>query len=96
MGAVMTQQYIMGEFSALLSTLEPEPEGCLADAARGLRHRVESAPPVALAPLAAEAVTLADMVCWASLERGDAATFVRNSEAAARLHEFAVSAQLLP
>ena len=92
----MTQEYIVGEFSALISTLEPGPGGWLADALHGLRQRVESTPPSALSPLAAEAVTMADMICWATLERGDTATFARNAEAATLLHEFAVSAQLLP
>jgi len=48
------------------------------------------------ARLAAEAATLADMICWAMLEQGDTAAFARHAAAGALLYEFAVSANLLP
>ena len=92
----MTQQYIVGQFSELISFLEPVPDEPLADSVQALRRRVECSPVGALAPLAAEAATVADLVCWASLAQGDTSGFARQSAAAARLHEFAVSANLLP
>jgi len=76
--------------------LEPAPGDRLGPVVRGLRRRVECSPVAALPPLAAEATALADMVCWASLDQGDAAGFARRSAAAALLHEFTVSANLLP
>ena len=91
----MTQQYIVGEFSVLIAALEPGA-GELAGAVHALRRKVERVSPQALAPLVVEAVTMADMTCWAALECGDIASFARNTEAAARLHDFAVSAHLLP
>ena len=91
----MTQQYIVGEFSELISLLEPVPGEWLAGAVRGLRRRVECSPVAALVPLAAEATTIADMVCWAALDDGDTAGFARRSAAAAALHEFVVSANLV-
>jgi len=96
LGVTVTQQYIVGEFSALISTLDPGPGGWLARAVHALRSRVESAPPGALPALAAEAATLADMICWAMLEQGDTAAFARHAAAGALLYEFAVSANLLP
>jgi hypothetical protein len=92
----MTQQYIVGELSELISLLEPVRGEPLARTVHALRRQVECSPVAALAPLAAEAMTIADMVCWVSLEQGDTAGFVRQSAAAVRLHQFAVSANLLP
>jgi hypothetical protein len=92
----MTQQHLVGELSELISLLEPAPGERLAEAVRALRRQVECSPVGALAPLAAEATTIADIACWASLDRGDTAGFARRSAAAALLHEFAVSANLLP
>ena len=92
----MTQQHLVGELSELISLLEPAPDECLADAVRALRRRVECSPVAALTRLAVEATTIADMTCWAALDRGDTAGFARQSAAAAQLHEFAVSANLLP
>lgn len=91
----MTQQYIVGEFSALISSLEIVCAQSLAGAVQDLRHRVESAPADALAHLASEAAALADMICLTALEMGDPAAFARHADAAASLHEFAVSANLL-
>jgi hypothetical protein len=92
----MTQQYLVGELSELISLLEPAAGEGLVESVRALRRLVECSPVAALAPLAVEATTIADVVCWATLDRGDAAEFARESAAAAQLHEFAVSANLLP
>jgi hypothetical protein len=91
----MTQQYIVGEFSELVSLLEPVIDECLAAVVRDLRREVECSPVSALGPLVVEATTVADLVCWASLDQGDTAGFARQSAASARLHEFAVSANLV-
>ncbi len=92
----MTQQHLVGELSELIALLEPAPGAGLAAAVRALRGRVECSPAAALAPLAAEAVTMADLTCWATLDQGDTAGFARHSAATALLHEFAVAAHLLP
>jgi hypothetical protein len=92
----MTQQYLVGELSELISLLEPGPGEGLADTVRALRRRVECSPVAGLAPLAAEATTIADMTCWASLDQGNTAGFARQSVAAAQIYEFAVGANLLP
>jgi hypothetical protein len=91
----MTQQYIVGEFSALLAELQPVPGEPLGDAVGRLRHEVESGPLPMLPRLAREAMTLTDLVCWAALERGDAGRFRRNADTAAALRAFAASANLL-
>jgi hypothetical protein len=92
----MTQQYIVGELSALIGDLYPIFRKELAADVRNLRQRVESTPIGALGPLAAEAETIADVTCWTSLEHGDTGAFTRQATAAALLHEFAVNANLLP
>ena len=92
----MTQQHLVGELSELISLLEPVPGEWLAGAVHALRRQVECSSVCALTPLAAEATTIAEMICWVSLDRGDTSGFARQSAAAARLHEFAVSANLLP
>ncbi len=92
----MTQQYLVGELSELVSLLEPRGDERLADGVHELRRRVEQARVGALGPLAAEASVMADTICWARLDAGDAIEFARQTAVAARLHEFAVSANLLP
>lgn len=63
----MTQQYIIGQFSALLGELQPPPGDWLATAVHDLRRDVESSPLPMLPRLAAEALSLTDMVCWTRL-----------------------------
>ena len=92
----MTQQYLVGELSELVSLLEPAGDERLADGVHDLRRRVERAPVGALGPLVAESTAMADAMCWARLDDGDAVQFARQTTVAARLHEFAVSANLLP
>ncbi|MGH3085568.1 MAG: hypothetical protein ACRDNP_16200, partial [Gaiellaceae bacterium] len=59
----MTQQYIVGELSALLAGLQPVPDA-LGEAVGNLRHEVEFGPLPMLPRLAREAMTLTDMICW--------------------------------
>ncbi len=93
---IMTRQYIVGELSALIGDLYPVSGEQLAADVQVLRRRVESAPAGALGTLAAEATELADVTCWTSLDEGDAGAFARQATAASLLHDFAVSANLLP
>ena len=95
LGAPVTQQYIVGEFSALLAGLYPVPDQLLRDAVRDLRHQVEFSPLCTLPRLAQEALHLANMICWDALEHGDAAGFSRCVGAAVALRDFGVDARLL-
>jgi hypothetical protein len=91
----MTQQYIIGQFSALLGDLQPPPGECLAESVHDLRREVESCPLALLPALAREALCLSDVICWAALERGDASGFGRYAKVAVALGEFTDSAGLL-
>ncbi len=88
----MTQQYIIGQFSALLGELQPPPGECLAAAVHDLRRDVEAAPLPMLPKLAREAMNLTDTICWEALERGDPNGFGRYANAAVALGEFADNA----
>ncbi len=92
----MTQQYIIGQFSALLGDLQPPPGDGLAAIVHDLRREVESSPLPMLPKLANEAMSLTDVICWAALERGNADGFCCYAKAAATLWEFTDSAGLLP
>jgi hypothetical protein len=92
----MTQHYIAGEFSSLLTELQPAPSALLEDALHDLRRDVELGPQPVLPQLAREAMTLSDMICWVALEQGDVSGFSRYVGAANALREFTVSANLLP
>jgi hypothetical protein len=61
-----------------------------------MRREVECSPLQLLPRLAWEAIGLTDMICWAALERGDAAGFFRSAKAAVALREFTDAAGLLP
>jgi hypothetical protein len=90
----MTQQYLVGELSSLLAGLQPS--ALQADAVRNLRHDVEFSPPRLLPNLAQKALDLADLVCWAALDEGDAERFCHCAYTATALRDFAVDAGLLP
>jgi len=90
----VTQQYLVGELSVLVSELCRAARNAGSGTTGELRHRVECARPGELAPLVDEAVADADGLCWASLERGDLAAFAEQSAAAAALGEFAHAARL--
>jgi hypothetical protein len=92
----MTQQYLIGQFSALLEDLQPSPGDCLAAALHDLRGQVEHSSVPMLARLAREAIVLSDMICWNALDRGDAIGFCRYAKAAAALGEFTDAADLIP
>jgi len=91
----MTQHYLIGEFSQLLAGLQPAPNELLEIATRDLRCDVEFGPLRALPDLAREAVALADLICAAALEAGDASLFSHYVASASALEEFLVSANLL-
>jgi hypothetical protein len=92
----MTQQYLIGQFSALLEELQPAPGDWLAGAVRDLRREVESSSVQTLPRLAHQALDLTDVICWAALERGDCSGFGRYAKAAAALGDFTDSAGLVP
>jgi hypothetical protein len=90
----MTQQYMVGQLSALLSELE-SARGEWRAVVRDLRRDVETSPLTRLPELARQALDLTDRICWADLEDGDAGGFDRHAQTALALHEFADSARLL-
>jgi len=90
----MTQQYLVGEFSALLGDLE-RTAAEWQPAVHGLRREVESSPVAMLPELADEATELIDTICWAALERGDVTRFCSCAKGATALGEFIDNAGLL-
>jgi hypothetical protein len=92
----MTQQYLVGELSLILSELHAAATNAAAvrDVAR-LRHEAETTPPAALGPVIARAVKLVDRVCWDALTQGESAAFIRDTAIYAELWEFGVCAGLL-
>ena len=91
----MTQQYIIGQFSALLEELQPPPGDGLAAAVHDLRRDVESSPLPMLPRLAREAMNLTDRICWEALERGDPNGFCRYANTAVALGDFSDNAFFL-
>jgi len=91
----VTQQYLIGQFSALLGDLQRPPGECLAETVHDLRREVESSPFAMLPVLAREAMSLTDMICWVALERGDSSGFCRYAKVAVALGEFTDSAGLV-
>jgi hypothetical protein len=91
----MTQQYLVGELSALLAGLQPAPGDLLDGAVGNLRHEVEFSPTRMLPSLAQKALDLTDLVCRAALEQGDADGFCRSVGTAIALRDFTVNAGLL-
>jgi hypothetical protein len=89
----MTQQYLVGQFSALLGDLEG-PAADWRRAVHRLRRDVERSHPRGLVPLADEVLRLSDTICWGRLEQGDGEGFCRCVEAAAALAEFIEAAGL--
>ena len=80
----------------LLAGLQPAPDELLDDAVGKLRHEVEFSPLPVLPRLAREALNLADRVCRAALEQGDADGFCRHLGTAIALRDFTVNAGLRP
>ena len=92
----MTTQYIVGEFSALLGDLLPVPDDLLCGALRDLDTGLASTSRCRLHVLARRAISLTDVVCWVTLERGNMTRFCRDVDTAVALRQFTVSAKLLP
>lgn len=92
----MTTQYIVGEFSALLGDLLPVPDDELCGALHALQQEVEASPVSRLHMLAKRAISLTDVICWVTLERGDMTQFCRDVDTALALRQFSLSAKLLP
>jgi len=94
--AVMTQQYLAGELSVLLSHVQAvtttEAARC---AAWSLRHAAETEPVQALRGVTVRALALTEDLCWDSLDHGDTAAFTRQAAVCAELHEFGICAGLL-
>jgi hypothetical protein len=92
----LTQQYLVGELSLILGRLQAVAtnEPAARDIAR-LRKEAETTPPAALASVVVRAVKLTNRVCLDALERGKAATFVREVAICAELRELGVCAGFL-
>ena len=92
----MTQQYLAGELSVLLSHVQAvtttEAARC---AAWSLRHAAETEPVQALRGVTVRALALTEGLCWESLNHGDTAAFTRQAAVCAELHEFGICAGLL-
>ena len=92
----MTQQYLAGELSVLLSHVQAVTN---TDAARcaawSLRHAAETEPVQALRGVTVRALALTEGLCWESLNHGDMAAFDRQAVVCAELHEFGICAGLL-
>lgn len=90
---VMTQQYLAGELSVLLSSVGPHQPG--ARQLARLRRQAESSPPDKLSVVTVRALRLIDTLCWSALSRGDVAGFRSLAELSSRLDEFGVCSGLL-
>lgn len=92
----MTQQYLVGELSLILSELQavPTSEAAVRDVL-GLRLEAERTHPAALGPVVVRAVKLIDRLSSDALRRGETAAFIREVVIRAELWEFGVCAGLL-
>ena len=90
---VVTQQYLVGELSVLLSTVAVDQPG--AEELARLRRQAETLPPGQLAAVTIRALRLIDTLCWCSLSRGDIAAFSSFTELSFRLDEFGMCSGLL-
>jgi hypothetical protein len=91
----MTQDYLAGELSVRLERLQAAAEPDAASELAALRQQVEAGPLPALKAAAAEALAIADRLCWQSLSGGDMAAFARQAEISADLRLFGVCSRLL-
>lgn len=90
----MTRDYLIGELSVRLEQLQSASAGATGDLAR-LRRLVETRPSAELPAETAQALALADRLCWDSLSQGDMATFDRRAAITADLRVFGLCARLL-
>ena len=92
----MTQQYLAGELSLLLGQLQATTNDNTATTqVAQLRHRAETSPLTTLPVVAAQALDVADDMCWDSLSHADTTAFANQATASADLWEFSVNADLL-
>lgn len=90
----MMQDYLIGELSARLERLRSASAGAADDIGRLLR-RVETRPAAELRAETAQALALADKLCWDCLSTGDTASFDRYAAISADLRLFGICARLL-
>ena len=93
--ATMIQDHLAGGLSVCLEQLEAAAAQDAIPGLRRLRHQVEMGPPGGLATAAADALALADRLCWDSLARGDIPAFTRQSRVSAELRQFGICGRLL-
>jgi len=91
----MTQQYMVGEFSAFLGELPPVPDELLGSALQTLRREVEESPVWSLHLLTQRALALTEAISWVTLEQGDMQRFCRGVDTAVAFRHFVASANLL-
>lgn len=94
-GPRMTHNYLIAELSVRLGELQATAAHDTAPELTALRYQVEAGSPLGLRDAAAQALALADRLCWQSLSRGDIAAFARQAEVSADLHLFGVCSRLL-
>jgi len=92
----MTQQYLAGELSVLLSHLQAvtTTEAAGRDAA-SLRHAAETGSVQRLCWVTVRAMAFAECLCRDSLGQGDAAAFTRQAAVCAELRDFGIFASML-
>jgi hypothetical protein len=91
----MTQDYLVGELSVRLERLQAAADDDTAPELAVLRQQVEAGPLPGLKAAVAQALALADRLCWQSLSQGDVAAFTEQAEVSADLRLFSVCSQLL-
>lgn len=94
-GPEVTHNYLAAELSVRLGELQAAAGYDAAPELAALRHRVEAGLPPGLRAAAAQALRIADCLCWQSLSRGDAVAFSRQAEISADLRLFGVCSRLL-
>jgi hypothetical protein len=92
---VVTQQYLIGELSLLLSNVAAVAtnDDNVEEALR-LRRRAETSTPEDLTAVAVSALRLTDVLCLMSLSRGDTTAFTAQVEVSRGLYEFGVCSGL--
>ncbi len=92
----MTEQYLAGELSLLLSVLEADSgDARVASHIQRLRREAETQPVDALGSVAVRALGLADEACWFALDHGDVDALARHAAGSSQIREFGVCAGLL-
>lgn len=91
----MTRDYLIGELSARLGQLQAAARHAATGDVANLRHQVETRSATWLGTEVAQALTLADHLCWESLSQGDTAAFDRQAAIGAELRLFGTCAGLI-